>query len=110
MFLSHCSPGMNIDNNAILVPAEAQKSVLTETQLAPTSLQGEPQMSASLKCYAKMHSHSQHILYDFTNSLTLQVDLHMLYIKLTQIMYKCRMCSFSISHTHIFNDGWEKFL
>ena len=75
MFVSHCSPGMNIDNNAILVPAEAQKSVLTETQLAPTSLQGEPQMCVSLKCYAKMHSHSQHILYDFASSLILQVDL-----------------------------------
>ena len=100
---------MNIDNNAILVPAEAQKSVLTETQLAPTSLQGEPQMSVSLKCYAKMHSHSQHILYDFASNLTLQVDLCST-LKLTQIMYKCCMWSFGISHTHIFNGGWEKLL
>ena len=66
-------------------------------------------MCVSLKCYAKMHSHSQHILYDFASSLTLQVNLCST-LKLTQIMYKCRMCSFGISHTHIFNDGWEKLL
>ena len=22
-------------------------------------------------------------------------------------MYKCRMCSFGISYTHMFNDGWD---
>ena len=43
--LSHCSPGINVDNNVVLVAAEAQMSILTETQPTPTSLQGEPQMS-----------------------------------------------------------------
>ena len=34
----------HIENN-VLLAAEAQKSVLTEIQPTPTSLQGEPQMS-----------------------------------------------------------------
>ena len=43
--LSHCSPGINIDNNVVLVVAEAQMSPSRETQPTPFSLQEETQMS-----------------------------------------------------------------
>ena len=41
-----------------LVPAEAQKSVLTEIQPTPTTLQGEAQMS---KCVIKVVCSNAHI-------------------------------------------------
>ena len=41
-----------------LVPAEAQKSVLTEIQPTPTTLQGESQMS---KCVIKVVCSNAHI-------------------------------------------------
>ena len=58
MFLSHCSPGINIDNHATLFAAVAQISVLTEIQPTPTSLQGESQMS---KCVIKVVCSNAHI-------------------------------------------------
>ena len=56
--LSHCCPGMNIDNHATLFAAVAQISVLTEIQPTPTSLQGESQMS---KCVITMVCSNAHI-------------------------------------------------
>ena len=49
---------INIDNNVVLVVAEAQMSVLTEIKLTPTSLQRESQMS---KCVITVVCSNAHI-------------------------------------------------